>query len=150
MKEGEMAQIRGNEFGFVYQSFNLFENLNVYENITLPFKINGRKTDKEMIDSLIAEIGLEKLIKKKICELSGGEQQRVAIARAMVMNPGVLFADEPTGNLDSENTAIVSDLFYKINNLYKTMLVIVSHDKAFMNDNSCTLVLKDGIIENEK
>lgn len=110
LNDDELSRIRRQEFGFIFQSFNLIPVLNVYDNIILPIQLDGKKEDKEYIMNIIKKVGLEDQLKKFPNELSGGQQQRVAIARALSNKPAVIFADEPTGNLDSKTTEEVMSL----------------------------------------
>ena len=103
LNDDELSKIRRQEFGFIFQSFNLIPVLNVYDNIILPIQLDGKKEDKEYIMAIVKKVGLEDQLKKFPNELSGGQQQRVAIARALSNKPAIIFADEPTGNLDSND-----------------------------------------------
>lgn len=104
LNDDKLSKLRSEEFGFIFQSYNLIPVINVYDNIVLPVSLSGGKVDKKYIDDLIEKLGIKSQIKKFPNELSGGQQQRVAIARALANKPSIIFADEPTGNLDSKTT----------------------------------------------
>ena len=146
MGESKLAKLRGNNFGFVFQGYHLIPRISVEENILCPAYINGKKYDREYYAYLLQELGINKLTKKTSYQLSGGEQQRVAIARAMLLKPKIVFADEPTGNLDSENTMIITELFSKLNREYKTTSIIVTHEENLMENCTQTIRIKDGEI----
>ena len=128
MNEDKRAQVRSNDVGFVFQSFHLLPRLSALDNVMLPLEILGDKNAKNKSMEALNQIGLEKRVKHLPNQLSGVEKQRVAIARAMVKQPKILFADEPTGNLDKASTEIISDLLFSINHAYQTTIVIVTHD----------------------
>lgn len=146
MGESKLAKLRGNNFGFVFHGYHLIPRISVEENILCPAYINGKKYDREYYAYLLQELGINKLTKKTSYQLSGGEQQRVAIARAMLLKPKIVFADEPTGNLDSENTMIITELFSKLNKEYKTTYIIVTHEENLMENCTQTIRIKDGEI----
>ena len=122
----------------------MIPRINVQENILCPSYVNEKQYDKEYYKFLIEELGIDKLVKKMPYELSGGEQQRTAIARAMLLKPNIIFADEPTGNLDTENTKIITGLFEKLNKEYKTTFVIVTHEENLIENCRHIIRLKDG------
>ncbi|SVB12303.1 uncharacterized protein METZ01_LOCUS165157 [marine metagenome] len=128
MNEDKRAQVRSNDVGFVFQSFHLLPRLSALDNVMLPLEILGDKNAKKKSMEALNQIGLEKRVKHLPNQLSGGEKQRVAIARAMVKQPKILFADEPTGNLDKTSTEVISDLLFSINRSFQTTIVIVTHD----------------------
>ena len=128
MNEDKRAQVRSNDVGFVFQSFHLLPRLSALDNVMLPLEILGDKNAKKKSMEALNQIGLEKRVKHLPNQLSGGEKQRVAIARAMVKQPKILFADEPTGNLDKTSTEVISDLLFSINRSSQTTIVIVTHD----------------------
>ena len=128
LNNSDLSKLRNTKIGFVFQFHELIPELNVMENICLPGWI---KNDSKVIDnanSLISYFGLDKLKNKKPNTLSGGEKQRAAIARAMINNPKIIFADEPTGNLDSTNSKILFDIFFKLRDDYDCSIVIVTHN----------------------
>lgn len=149
MSESELAKLRGLNFGFVFQAYHLIPRINIKENILCPSSINGKRHDKEYYRFLTQVLGIEKLLQKMPYELSGGEQQRIAIARAMLLKPKIVFADEPTGNLDTENTKIITELFQKLNEEYNTTFIIVTHEENLIEHCAQVIRLKDGEIVNE-
>lgn len=146
MKEAELAKLRGNNFGFVFQAYHLIPRINVEENIFCPSYVNGKKIDMTYYQFLIEELGIKSLVSKLPCELSGGEQQRVAIARAMLQKPKIVFADEPTGNLDTENTKMITSIFEKLNREHNTTFIIVTHEENLIKHCEQVIRLKDGEI----
>lgn len=146
MNETARSRLRGQNFGFVFQAYHLIPRISIEENIWCPLYINGQTMDEEYYEFLVRELGIEDLTMKMPHELSGGEQQRVAIARAMILKPKVIFADEPTGNLDSENTRLITDLFQKLNKEYHTTFIIVTHEENLMEECDQRIRIKDGEI----
>lgn len=146
MNEAARSRLRGQNFGFVFQAYHLIPRISIEENIWCPLYINGQTLDEEYYKFLVRELGIEDLTMKMPHELSGGEQQRVAIARAMILKPKVIFADEPTGNLDSENTRLITDLFQKLNKEYHTTFIIVTHEENLMEECDQRIRIKDGEI----
>lgn len=130
----------------MFQAYHLIPRISIEENIVCPSYINGKQYDKEYYHFLIEILGIEKLLKKMPYELSGGEQQRVAIARAMLLKPKIVFADEPTGNLDTENTKVITELFQKLNKEYKTTFIIVTHEENLIEHCEQIIRLRDGEI----
>lgn len=143
-----LARIRREELGFVFQDYYLMESITVMENIMLPLILNEEdiKRSKEQVIELAEEFQIQHLLNKKPFELSGGEKQRVAICRALVADPTIIFADEPTGNLDSQSTRIVIEAFEKINEELKKTIVLVTHDAEVASHCSRIIFLKDGVI----
>ncbi|NOH61303.1 MULTISPECIES: ABC transporter ATP-binding protein [Vibrio] len=128
LSDEERAAIRSESVGFVFQSFLLIPSLSALENVTLPCLLKGENEDVERAKALLASVGLEHRIHHSPSQLSGGEQQRVALARAFMVQPQVLFADEPTGNLDQQTAAKVVELLFELNKQHGTTLVLVTHD----------------------
>ena len=151
LSDDELSKIRRQEFGFIFQSFNLIPVLNVYDNIILPIQLDGKKEDKEYIMDIVKKVGLEDQLKKFPNELSGGQQQRVAIARALSNKPAIIFADEPTGNLDSKTTEEVMSLLRStVKDLNQTLLMI-THDENIAKQADRLITISDGkIISDEK
>jgi len=130
MNEDGRAAIRNELIGFVFQSFQLLPALTALENVMLPLELNGIKNAKTSATALLNRVGLSHRLTHTPRQLSGGEQQRVALARAFVTRPAILFADEPTGNLDSKTGATVIDLLFELNQENRTTLILVTHDLA--------------------
>jgi lipoprotein-releasing system ATP-binding protein len=151
-EEREIAQFRNSMIGFVFQFNNLLPEFNALENTMLPALINGlsRKKSEEKAHLLLAEVGLEHRLQHKPGELSGGEQQRVAIARALVMDPEILLADEPTGNLDTETGKKIEDILINLNEIKKITLVIVTHNNMLAERMTGRIGLRDGKIYDYK
>ncbi|MCX7997422.1 MAG: ABC transporter ATP-binding protein [Leptospiraceae bacterium] len=148
LSEKEIHEFRNQNIGFVFQFHYLIPELSALENVLLPArKFNLQKSKKEEAENLLIGFDLKEKMNRLPSQLSGGEQQRVAIARALLMKPKYLFADEPTGNLDSKNGEIVLEIFRKINQELKTTIVMVTHDKEFASLAQRRIVLKDGKIE---
>jgi putative ABC transport system ATP-binding protein len=130
LDEDGRAQLRAESVGFVFQSFHLVPSLNALENVMLPLELAGHKDAREAARSIIGKVGLQERWSHYPSQLSGGEKQRVAIARAFATEPAVLFADEPTGNLDSRTGANIMELMFELNKHSSTTLVLVTHDQA--------------------
>lgn len=129
LDEDRRARIRAEHVGFVFQSFQLLDNLNALENVMLPLELEGRSDARQRAAVLLERVGLGQRFTHYPRQLSGGEQQRVAIARAFAAEPAILFADEPTGNLDSQTGERISDLLFELNQERGTTLVLVTHDE---------------------
>jgi putative ABC transport system ATP-binding protein len=145
----ELTKLRREHIGFVFQFFNLLPMLTAEENILLPLELAGGKIDKEWTDSVIERVGLSDRKKHRPSELSGGQQQRVAIARALVSKPTVVFADEPTGNLDSTTSQEILALLRESVETLGQTFVMVSHDPNATAISDRTLFLADGLIVRE-
>jgi lipoprotein-releasing system ATP-binding protein len=146
--KNDLAVIRNKKIGFVFQFHELIPELNVLENVCLPGWIKKDNNVKKKAVELLKYFGLEDFTNKKPLTLSGGEKQRVAIARSLVNNPKIIFADEPTGNLDSKNSKILFDLFFKLRDDYNCSVVIVTHDEKSANICDRKLLIVDGKIKN--
>ena len=146
LDDKRLTELRREKIGFVFQSFNLLPVLNARENIVLPLSIAGRKGDQEWIDRLIETVGLGDRLTHRPSELSGGQQQRVAVARALASKPAVVFADEPTGNLDSKSSAEVLDLLRRSVDEFGQTVIMVTHDPTAAAYADRLLVLADGRI----
>ncbi len=147
VNDKRLSEIRRKELGFIFQNFNLIPTLNVYDNIILPIHLDGKKENKDYIDNLIKEIGLEGQVNKFPNELSGGQQQRVAIARALSNKPSIIFADEPTGNLDSKTTYEVMALLKRIIKKYNTTLIMITHNLEIADEADRIITVSDGKIK---
>jgi putative ABC transport system ATP-binding protein len=146
LKEKQLTQLRREKIGFIFQTFNLLPMLSARENILLPLTIAGRPVDEEWLRSLVATVGLDDRLSHRPSELSGGQQQRVAVARALIGKPAVLFADEPTGNLDSRTgEEVLSLLRHSVDELGQT-IIMVTHDAHAASKADRVLFLKDGCI----
>lgn len=146
LNDDKLSKIRRQEFGFIFQSYNLIPVINVYDNMVLPVSLNAKKEDKDYVMGLINKLGLEKQIGKYPNELSGGQQQRVAIARALVNRPSVIFADEPTGNLDSKATNEVMNMLEWCVKEYRQTLVMITHNDDIAKTADKLITIKDGKI----
>lgn len=144
LSEEELTIFRRRKIGFVFQQFNLLPMLSVRENITLPVDIDGRKLDESYMLELIKILQIEDKLDSPIDELSGGQQQRVAIARALITKPSVVFADEPTGNLDSKTSLDVILLFRRLSDLYHQTIVMITHDEKIEYLTDQTFQIDDG------
>lgn len=146
LNKNQLADIRNQKIGFIFQSYNLLSRTTALENVTLPLIYNrtGRfKNAKELAKKALAEVDLSNRIHHKTNELSGGQQQRVAVARALVNNPALILADEPTGNLDSKASVEVADLFVRLNNEGKT-IVMITHEPEIAQFAKRMIFLRDG------
>src|ERR1700744_3946729 len=146
LPEDKLAEVRGQKLGFVFQSFQLIPTLTALENVLLPYELNGNGNGRAVATDLLRTVGLGERIHHYPVQLSGGEQQRVALARAFVMQPPIIFADEPTGNLDSENGAHVLELLLDRNRRSGATLVLVTHDAQVSAHADRRVVLRDGSI----
>ena len=129
LDEDQRARVRAEHVGFVFQSFQLLDSLNALENVMLPLELHGRRDAQAKATELLGRVGLDARLHHYPRQLSGGEQQRVAVARAFAAEPEVLFADEPTGNLDSHTGANITELLFELNRERGTTLVLVTHDE---------------------
>jgi putative ABC transport system ATP-binding protein len=146
LEEGQLAAVRGNKIGFVFQSYQLIPTLTALENVLLPFELNASGNGLDKARSLLKSVGLAERMDHYPIQLSGGEQQRVALARAFVVEPPIVMADEPTGNLDSTNGRLVLDLLLDRNKRAGTTLVLVTHDAEVAAMADRKIVLRDGQI----
>jgi len=142
----ELTQLRRDRIGFIFQTFNLLPVLNAEENILLPLSIAGRKPDREWFDRLIDTIGIRDRLSHRPAEMSGGQQQRVAVARALISRPSVVFADEPSGNLDSKASGDVLELLRHAVDDFGQTVVMVTHDAHAASYADRLLLLADGRI----
>ena len=147
LDEDTRAQIRGEKVGFVFQSFHLLSRLSAVENVMLPLEIKGDRQAKQKALKALTRVGLKKRGSHLPNQLSGGEKQRVAIARAFVTRPTILFADEPTGNLDKASTQSVGELLFSINQESDTTLILVTHDPVLAGRCELTYQLDEGRIQ---
>lgn len=146
MDRSRLAIFRRRQIGLIYQFYNLIPVLDVEENIMLPLLLDGRKEDRARLNDLLTTLGLKDRAKHLPNQLSGGQQQRVAIGRALITNPALILADEPTGNLDSKNSAEIIELLKLYNQKYNQTLIIVTHDERIALQASRIISLEDGRI----
>jgi putative ABC transport system ATP-binding protein len=145
LKEDQLASLRGRKIGFVFQSYQLVPTLTAKENILLPAELTGLRGDWESrATELLERVGLSNRGHHYPVQLSGGEQQRVALARAFIIKPPILMADEPTGNLDSQNGQHVLDLLLQMNREERTTLILVTHDRKLADYADRIITLRDG------
>ena len=144
--EAELAAVRGRKIGFVFQSYQLISTLTALENVLLPFELNVEGHGLARARELLTAVGLGERMDHYPVQLSGGEQQRVALARAFVVNPPIVMADEPTGNLDSANGRVVLDMLLERHDRAGATLVLVTHDPEIASRADRKIVLKDGMI----
>ena len=149
LNDNQLTILRRDRVGFVFQSFNLVPTLDAYENITLPLLLAGRKGDQAWIDGVIDTVGLRDRLHHRPSELSGGQQQRVAVARALANQPQIVFADEPTGNLDSKSSAEVLGFMQKAVREMAQTIVMVTHDPRAASYADRIVFLADGQIVDE-
>lgn len=150
LKEDELAVFRRRKIGFIFQAFNLVSSINVWENIVLPIGLDGKKVDKEYINDIVETLGIENKIHNLPNTLSGGQQQRVAIARALASRPDILFADEPTGNLDTKTSYEVIALLKMSAKKYGQTIVMITHDDEIAQVADRILIIEDGKVVNFK
>ncbi len=146
LAEAQLAAVRGRKIGFVFQSYQLIPTLTALENVLLPYELNSDGSGLEKARELLQSVGLAERMDHYPVQLSGGEQQRVAIARAFVVEPPIIMADEPTGNLDSTNGRMILDLLLEHNKRAGTTLVLVTHDPEVASTADRKIVLRDGRI----
>lgn len=146
LNEDQRAQLRSRRIGFIFQSFQLLPNLTALENVVLPLEIIGQEQPLDIAKTWLEKVGLEHRAHHYPLQLSGGEQQRVAIARAFAISPSVLFADEPTGNLDKKTGKTIADLLFALNDDHQTTLVIVTHDDSLAKRCQLHWPLVDGVL----
>lgn len=150
LDETNLAIFRRRQIGLIYQFYNLIPILTVEENLTLPLLLDGRKPNQKIIDSLVKTLGLENRLKHLPSQLSGGQQQRVSIGRALMNNPALMLADEPTGNLDSENTKEIISLLKKFNKENNQTLIVITHDERIALAADRVIAIEDGRITRDE
>lgn len=148
LNEDERAKLRAGSVGFVFQTFHLLQGFTAIENVQLALELGGQVDSESMAQSLLTELGLGERLQHYPDQLSGGEQQRVALARAFVTRPKLLFADEPTGNLDPENGRKIVDSMFAMRQSQGASLVLVTHDMTLAERCDRTLVMRDGKVSN--
>jgi len=150
LNEDELAQIRNQHVGFVFQTFQLIPTLTALENVVVPLELRGESGVKRQATELLNQVGLGDRLDHYPAQLSGGEQQRVSLARAFINQPKILFADEPTGNLDGETAEKVSDLLFELNEAAGTTLVLVTHNLELAQRTQRIITLKAGSIGSDE
>lgn len=146
LKDAELARFRRRRIGFIYQDYNLFPEYTAYENIVFPIHLDGRTEDKAAVEKLMEDLGILHCRDKFPHEMSGGEQQRTSIARALATEPAVILADEPTGNLDAENSKKVAELLRFCSEEYRRTIVMVTHDQGMANYADRIIRISDGVV----
>lgn len=146
LKDAELARFRRRRIGFIFQDYNLFPEYTAYENIVFPIHLDGRTEDKAAVEKLMEDLGILHCRDKFPHEMSGGEQQRTSIARALATEPAVILADEPTGNLDAENSQKVAELLRFCSEEYRRTIVMVTHDQGMANYADRIIRISDGVV----
>lgn len=147
MKEDDLAIFRRKKIGFIFQYYNLIPSINVWENVVLPIGLDAQKVDKDFVNEVLQVLGVDGKKDSLPATLSGGQQQRVAIARALVTKPAIIFADEPTGNLDSKTEAEVIKLLKLSAKKYDQTIVMITHDENIANMADRVITIEDGKVK---
>ena len=147
MNDDQLTLLRRHQIGFIFQSFNLLPMFTAEQNILMPLTLAGAKPDRQWLRLLVETLGLKERLNHRPNELSGGQQQRVAIARALITKPKLVFADEPTGNLDSENSDNIIDLLLKLAHDENRCVIVVTHDLSVMDRADVVYRINDGLLE---
>lgn len=150
LDETALAIFRRRQIGLIYQFYNLIPILTVKENLTLPLLLDGRKPDERVVDDLLKTLGLTERVNHLPNQLSGGQQQRVSIGRALINNPALMLADEPTGNLDSENSREIVSLLRKFNKENNQTVIIITHDEQIAMSADRVISIEDGKITRDE
>ena len=146
LKDADLSRIRRRKIGFIYQDYSLFGEYTAYENIILPIRLDDRKEDREEVEKIMEDLGITHCRDKFPNEMSGGEQQRTAIARALAIHPQVILADEPTGNLDAENSLEVIQMLSRASRIYDQTIIMVTHDKEAADYADRVIRIADGVV----
>lgn len=146
MSDEELTIFRRRNIGFVFQNYNLVPILNVYENIVFPVELDGSQVDKEYVENIIQTLGLEQKLTAMPNQLSGGQQQRVAIGRALITRPSLILADEPTGNLDTQNSSEVIALLKEASRKYEQTIIMITHNRSIAQAADRVLSVSDGVL----
>ncbi len=150
LNETQLAIFRRRQIGLIYQFYNLIPILTVEENLTLPVLLDGHKVDRKQFTEIVKILGLEKRLTHLPNQLSGGQQQRVSIGRALISNPAIMLADEPTGNLDSKNSAEIMELLKMFNKTYNQTLIVITHDERIAMQADRVISIEDGRIAKDE
>lgn len=150
LSEEQLAELRNQHVGFVFQNFQLIPTLTALENVMVPLELRGGNHSREKAEELLSRVGLGDRLHHYPAQLSGGEQQRVSLARAFVNRPLILFADEPTGNLDGETSGAVAELLFQLNRDEGTTLVVVTHNLELASKTERVITLRSGSIESDR
>lgn len=150
LNETQLAIFRRRQIGLIYQFYNLIPVLTVEENITLPILLDGHKVDQSHLHNIVETLGLQDRLHHLPNQLSGGQQQRVSIGRALISNPALVLADEPTGNLDSENSKDIIDLLKMFNKTYNQTLIVITHDERIALQADRIITIKDGRVAKDE
>ena len=150
LDESQLAIFRRRQIGLIYQFYNLIPVLDVEENITLPLLLDGRKVDQQNLEELLTILGVKERVDHLPNQLSGGQQQRVSIGRALINNPAIVFADEPTGNLDSKNSDEIINLLKLYNKKYNQTLIVITHDEKIALQANRIISIEDGKIAKDE
>jgi putative ABC transport system ATP-binding protein len=150
LSEDDRAYVRNQHVGFIFQNFHLLPTISALENVMIPLELRGEKNIKKQAEEMLERVGLKDRMGHYPSQLSGGEQQRVAIARAFISKPKILFADEPTGNLDEDTADIVSNLLFQINREEGTTLILVTHNLRLAENTGRVLKLERGLLMEDK
>ena len=150
MSDAQLSRLRRRRIGFVYQDYSLFPEFTAYENIAMPFHLDGRRENRSYIREVMDTLGILKCRDKFPSEMSGGEQQRVAIARGVCISPAIILADEPTGNLDAENAEEVAMLMSRASRMYQQTIIMVTHDGQMADYADRILHIRDGKMQEQR
>ena len=147
LKDRQLSKFRRENIGYIYQDYSLFPEFTSYENIFMPILLDGKKPDDAKVDEILSELEISHCKNKYPSEMSGGEQQRVAIARALITSPAVIFADEPTGNLDAGSAETVAKMLSKASQKYEQTIIMVTHDRQMADYADRIITISDGQIQ---
>lgn len=147
LKDKELSKFRREKIGFIYQDYSLFQEFTAYENIVMPLMLDKKMPGMEEVDELLEQLEISHCKNKYPSQMSGGEQQRAAIARALITHPAVIFADEPTGNLDAESAGKVADMLLMASDKYNQTIIMVTHDKQMADYADRILTIADGNVQ---
>jgi putative ABC transport system ATP-binding protein len=150
LNETQLAIFRRRQIGLIYQFYNLIPILTVEENITLPLLLDGHQVDKKQFEEIVKILNIQNRLQHLPNQLSGGQQQRVSIGRALISNPAIMLADEPTGNLDSKNSAEIIDLLKRFNKTYQQTLIVITHDERIALQADRVIAIEDGKITKDE